>query len=78
MKAPERLLDIYESSVGRNGVLLLNIPPDTRGRIHENDERSLIGLRRILDATYGTNLAAGGGDPASGAAAGRGPENVLG
>ncbi len=77
VKAPEKLLDIYESSVGRNGVLLLNIPPDTRGRIHENDERSLIGLRRLLDATYGTNLAAGAATQASGAAAGCGPENVL-
>jgi len=77
VKAPEKLLDIYESSVGRNGVLLLNIPPDTRGRIHENDERSLLGLRRLLDATYGTNLAAGAAARASGAAAGRGPEHVL-
>jgi alpha-L-fucosidase len=77
VKAPEKLLDIYESSVGRNGVLLLNIPPDTRGRIHENDERSLLGLRRLLDATYGTNLAAGAATRASGEAAGRGTENAL-
>ena len=33
VKTPEKLVDIYFSSVGRNGVLLLNVPPDTRGRI---------------------------------------------
>ncbi|MCX6567419.1 MAG: alpha-L-fucosidase [Candidatus Aminicenantes bacterium] len=77
VKSPERLLEIYESSIGRNGVLLLNIPPDKRGRIHENDEKSLRGLRRILDLTYGTNLAAAAAVRASGAAAGHGPKNIL-
>ncbi len=43
VKSPEKLLDIYESSVGRNGVLLLNVPPDRRGLIHENDEEALRG-----------------------------------
>ena len=31
------LVDIYYTSVGRNSVLLLNIPPDRRGLIHEID-----------------------------------------
>ena len=77
VKTPEELREIYESSVGRNGVLLLNVPPDKRGLIHENDARSLLGLRRLLDRTYRTNLAAGAAVRASGAAAGRGPENIL-
>jgi alpha-L-fucosidase len=59
VKSPEKLVDIYFSSVGRNGVLLLNVPPDKRGRIHENDIRSLIGMRRILDQTFQANLASG-------------------
>ena len=29
VKTPEYLKEIYFHSVGRNGVLLLNIPPDT-------------------------------------------------
>ena len=37
-------MDIYFSSVGRNSVLLLNIPPDRRGLIHENDIEALEGL----------------------------------
>ncbi|HOQ60425.1 MAG TPA: alpha-L-fucosidase [Vicinamibacterales bacterium] len=53
VKAPETLVDIYLSSVGRNGVLLLNVPPDRRGRIADADAGSLAGLRRILDRTFG-------------------------
>lgn len=59
IKTPEKLVDIYFSSVGRNGVLLLNIPPDQRGLIHENDAAALTGMRAILDGTFKTNLAAG-------------------
>jgi alpha-L-fucosidase len=57
VKTPEKLSEIYFSSVGRNGVLLLNVPPDKRGLIHENDIRSLMDMRRILDRTFQTNLA---------------------
>jgi alpha-L-fucosidase len=59
VKTPEKLVDIYFSSVGRNGVLLLNIPPDRRGRVHDSDIRSLAGMRRILDETFRTDFAAG-------------------
>jgi alpha-L-fucosidase len=59
VKSPEKLVDIFYSSVGRNSVLLLNVPPDRRGLIHENDITSLEGMREILDATFYENLAAG-------------------
>lgn len=59
VKTPEKLVDIYFSSVGRNGVLLLNVPPDKRGLIHESDAAALAGMRRILDATFGSSAAAG-------------------
>ena len=59
VKTPEKLVDIYFSSVGRNGVLLLNIPPDKRGRVHDSDIRSLTGMRRILDETFKTDFASG-------------------
>jgi alpha-L-fucosidase len=61
VKSPEKLIDIYFSSVGRNGVLLLNVPPDKRGLIHENDVRSLTEMKRILDETFAVNLADGAG-----------------
>jgi alpha-L-fucosidase len=57
VKTPEKLVDIYYSSVGRNSLLLLNIPPDPRGLIHENDSKSLQGMRAILEATFKTNFA---------------------
>jgi alpha-L-fucosidase len=57
VKSPEKLVDIYFSSVGRNSVLLLNLPPDKRGLIHENDAKSLQGMRNILDSTFSVNLA---------------------
>ena len=59
VKTPEKLLDIYYSSVGRNGVLLLNIPPDKRGLIHEADVRNLKEWKRLRDETFATNLAKG-------------------
>ena len=55
----ERLLDIYYGSVGRGGNLLLNLPVDRRGLVHENDERRLVELRRALDLTFDRDLAAG-------------------
>ena len=65
VKTPEKLVDIYYSSVGRNSVLLLNIPPDKRGRVHENDIKSLIGMRKILDRTFEADLASGASVKAS-------------
>lgn len=59
VKTPGQLLNIYYKSVGRGACLNLNLPPDRRGRIHENDIRSLAEFRRILDATFANNLATG-------------------
>ena len=59
VKSVAELVDIYYKSVGRNGVLLLNVPPDKRGLIHENDAARLAEFRRVLDETFATNLAAG-------------------
>ncbi len=56
VKTPAKLVDIYYSSVGRNAVLLLNLPPDRRGLIHENDVQALKGMRHLLDETFKTNL----------------------
>ncbi|MBK5278433.1 MAG: alpha-L-fucosidase [Bacteroidia bacterium] len=57
VKSPEKLLDIYLTSVGRGSTLLLNIPPDRRGLIHENDLKSLKGFRDLLDHEFKTNLS---------------------
>jgi alpha-L-fucosidase len=65
VKSPQRLLDIYYKSVGRGACLNLNVPPDRRGRIHENDMKSLTEFRRVLDATFSRNLAEGANFTAS-------------
>lgn len=57
VKTPQELLDIYYKSVGRNAILLLNLPPDQRGLIHENDVQALIGFKQIIDETFAVNLA---------------------
>ncbi|NLH44427.1 MAG: family 16 glycosylhydrolase [Planctomycetes bacterium] len=77
VKSVEHLLDIYFRSVGYNSVLLLNLPPDRRGLIHENDVQRLHEFRKVLNAIFDENLAAGakavasnvkGNDPAFAAA----------
>jgi alpha-L-fucosidase len=57
VKSPEELFKIYLTSVGRGSTLLLNVPPDQRGLLHENDINSLTGLREILDREFASNLA---------------------
>lgn len=59
VRTPQSLIDIYYASVGRGASMLLNLPPDRRGRINENDERTLKEFRRILDATFTSDLAQG-------------------
>ncbi|WP_242695916.1 alpha-L-fucosidase [Desertivirga brevis] len=60
VKSPEKLTDIYFHSVGKNGVLLLNIPPDTGGLISNSDVTSLKGFRSILNKTFSKNYASEG------------------
>src|SRR5690242_12572697 len=57
VKTPERLFDIYLTSVGRGSTLLLNIPPDRRGLFHENDVKALAGFKALLKNEFGKNLA---------------------
>ena len=56
VKTPEQLFDLYLKSVGRGANFLLNIPPDRRGLIHENDSASLVGFKRLLEKNFSTNL----------------------
>jgi alpha-L-fucosidase len=57
VKTPQKLFEIYLTSVGRGSTLLLNLPPDRRGLIHENDIKSLQGFRKLLDQAFTTNYA---------------------
>ncbi|WP_254154038.1 alpha-L-fucosidase [Chryseosolibacter indicus] len=57
VKTPQKLFDIYLTSVGRGSTLLLNVPPDQRGVFHENDVKSLQGFRKMMNKEFSNNLA---------------------
>lgn len=58
VKSLEHLLDIYFKSVGRNSVLLLNVPPDRRGLLADPDVQRLREWRKALDRIFTKDLAA--------------------
>ncbi len=59
VRTPENLMELYYSSVGRNSNLLLNVPPDRRGLLHENDVKSLLAFKELRTKEFETDLAAG-------------------
>lgn len=59
VKSVNELLKIYYESVGRNSLLLLNVPPDTAGRINAADSTRLMEFRTALDRIFKDNLAKG-------------------
>ena len=59
VKTAGELLKIYYESVGRNSLLLLNVPPDTTGRLHPVDSLRLMEFRAALDGIFKDNLADG-------------------
>ncbi len=58
-KSIEKLMNIYLNSVGGNSSLLLNIPPDKTGKIHETDALLLDSFKRALERKFPENLADG-------------------
>ena len=60
VKTPEQLVDYWFHSAGRNTAILLNLPPDRRGLIHETDAENVKIWNRKLEAIFATNLAEGG------------------
>lgn len=58
-KTVDELMEIYYNSVGRNGLLLLNVPPDTTGRIPAEDSAVLMAFRQERDCIFANDLAQG-------------------
>jgi len=56
-KSVDALTDIYFGSVGRNSVLLLNVPPDTDGLLHATDVVRLREFRERIDRELPEDLA---------------------
>jgi alpha-L-fucosidase len=65
VKTGSDLVSLYEGSVGRNCLLLLNVPPDPRGLIADVDIQSIVGMRRALDERYRDNLVRAAADVAA-------------
>jgi len=59
VRAPHNLVNLWFNSTGRNSGLLLNIPPDRRGLLHENDVSAIKEFYSILTKNFESNLAAG-------------------
>ena len=58
-KTVDELMEIYYNSVGRNALLLLNVPPDTTGRISAEDSAVLVAFRAERDRIFSKDLAQG-------------------
>ena len=58
VKTPDELLDLYFKSVGRGAHLLLNVPPDRRGLLHENDLASLTAFGQRMRGMFRENVGA--------------------
>ncbi|XP_031496846.1 alpha-L-fucosidase 1-like [Nymphaea colorata] len=58
-KPLDELLEIYYTSVGRNCVLLLNVPPNSDGLISKTDIDRLMGFRSALATIFLVNLIKG-------------------
>ena len=54
-----KLVDIYYNSVGLNSSLLLNLPVDTRGLVHENEIENLNALAEYLRSTFSKDYSKG-------------------
>ena len=70
VKTPEELVEYWFHSAARNTAILLNLPPDRRGLIHEKDAENVIAWNRMLERIFETDLA-------QGAQVTQGAENLL-
>lgn len=81
VKSLSRLMQQWFETVGRGAPFLLNVPPDRRGLVHENDAKSLAEFGSMLRKTFGVNLAQSAIPTADNIrgndTAGFGPHNLL-
>ena len=56
VRSVDDLMNLYFSSVGRNGKLLLNVPPTRDGLLHQTDVARLREFRERRDARFGEDV----------------------
>ena len=59
VKSLQELVSIYNTSVGRNSLLLLGVAPDITGHIHPADSTRLMEFGAAIKEIFSTNLAEG-------------------
>ncbi len=57
VRSPQNLMELWFNSIGSNAGFLLNLPPDRRGLVHENDVKALLSFKKCLDSLMKENLA---------------------
>ena len=57
VRSVDNLVNLYFSSVGRNGKLLLNVPPTRSGQLHTIDVARLTSFRERLDTLFARDVA---------------------
>jgi alpha-L-fucosidase len=72
-----QLVDIFYSSIGRNANLILNLSPDNRGLVPDDQVAALGQMGEIVRDTFAVNLARGARVTADHAAPRHGPSAVL-
>ncbi len=56
VKTSQQLFDLYLKSIGRGATLLLNVPPDRRGKFHANDSAALVEFKKLRAAAFKQNV----------------------
>jgi alpha-L-fucosidase len=56
LRSPANLVNLYYQSVGRNSLLLLNVPPNSEGLLDSGDIQAIKGFHAILEETFATNF----------------------
>ncbi len=57
VRSVDNLVDLYFKSVGRNSLLLLNVPPNDQGLLSDTDVQRLAQFRTRLDGIFRKDLA---------------------
>ncbi|KAJ4774784.1 Alpha-L-fucosidase 1 [Rhynchospora pubera] len=80
-KSMSQLLDIYYKSVGRNCVLLINVPPNSTGLVSESDITRMKEFHQAIQTIFSIDMAKGSETKASsqrgGTTGGFGASNVI-
>ncbi len=78
VRSPENLVRYWFESAGRNTAILLNLPPDRQGLLHERDCESVLRWNELLKEMFARDLAPGGSIAAAAPLhPDCGPENLL-